>query len=696
MADGAALPERPWWTGHELVNGVFKGGGARGVAYAGALRAVAARKRWFGSVAGASAGAITATLIAAGLGPDRIADISADALASVKRGVAKTVLGLSNAVFANDGLEEWIEAQLVVALPGRSPSAGPVSFAELHTATGIGLYVITMDLYRREPLIFHHALTPEASVSAAVVASCAIPGAFPAGRAVIGPADADGSPTVRELVDGGAWANFPWFVFTDRSFRAWLGTSDAAEDARPVWGFVLDDELKRARPSVRSMLSGALGRKVHRRFDLGPAGTSGSAGAYVMSAVLGNDIIRLITMAVVVLWGGVTLAALPLAARWLVQTLGRSFVAPFSPLLAFLAVAALALVAMLVVVVALGALAFGRVLADTVLPAGQAALGVATGVAPWVGAVPAGSADRVLTVPAVGLDTTRFAIPADLRQRAVDAAYEATLGQIDGRAVAPAPVVDVPLPTTSALLLRLVRTVLITVVVLRILVWAVSDLESQHAARGIGWLVVAAVGLVLVMGLTARKARFRASHTGSRSAAERAQAARWGLALLVVGGAVVIAGVVLGAVRYGRNERDIIDARIVAAQVLEPKALDPKALDPQVPDDTKEYFLKGTERRTGQATDVARFLSDTDYAIGERLFAVRKDPVGVTRTAANGQPREEWELAKQLTLDSFTLPIVAVLLGLGLLGSGARELRWLARDRRLGAPMAKAAPPPAA
>lgn len=676
MADGAALPERPWWTGHELVNGVFKGGGARGVAYAGALRAVAARKRWFGSVAGASAGAITATLIAAGLGPDRIAAVSADGLASVKRGVARTVLGLSNAVFANDGLEAWIEAQLVAALPNRLPAAGtPVTFAELHTATGIGLYVLTMDLYKREPLIFHHALTPEASVAAAVVASCAIPGAFPAGRAVIGssavgPDGVEGSPTVRELVDGGAWANFPWFVFTDRSFRAWLGAVDPEEDRRPVWGFVLDDELKRSRPTVRSMLSGPLGSKVHRRFDLGPAGTSGSAGAYVLSAVLGNDIIRLVTMAVVVLWGGVTLAALPLAARWLVQTLGRSFLAPFSPLLAFLAIAALALVAGLVVVVALGALAFGRVLADTVLPSAQAALGVATGVPPWVGAVPAGSADRVVTVPAIGLETTRFRIPPDVRQRAVDAAYEATLGQLDGRLTPPTPVAEVPLPTIQALLLRLARTVLVTVVVLRVLVWAVSDLESQHPVRGIAWLLASAAGLVLVMGLTARKARFRASHTGVRSAAERAQAGRWGLGLFAVGAVVVIAGVVLGAVRYDRNERDIIDARIIAAQVK---------------DDTTEYFLKGTERRSGKATATARFVSDTTYGIGERLFAVRKPDTAAA--AATGAPaaREEWELAKQLTLDSFTLPIVLVLLGLGLLGSGARELRWLARDRRLGA-----------
>ncbi len=677
MADGAQLPERPWWTGHELVNGVFKGGGARGVAYAGALRAVAARGRWFGSVAGASAGAITATLIAAGLGPDRIAAVSADGLASVKRGVARTVLGLSNAVFANDGLGDWIEAQLVAALPGRLSAGTPVTFAELHTATGIGLYVITMDLYKREPLIFHHALTPEASVSAAVVASCAIPGAFPAGRAVIG---SDGSPTVRELVDGGAWANFPWFVFTDRSFRAWLGAADPGEDARPVWGFVLDDQLKRSRPSVRTMLSGPLGRKVQRRFDLGPAGTSGSAGAYVMSAVLGNDIIRLITMAVVVLWGVLTLAALPAAARWLVQTLGRSFVAPFSPLLAFLAVAALALVAGLVVVVALGALAFGRVLADTVLPSAQAALGVATGVAPWVGSVPDGSADRVVTVPAVGLQTTGFKIAPDVRQRAVDAAYESTLGQLDGRLAPPVVEAEVPLPSIKALLLRLTRTVLVTVVVLRVLVWSVSDLESQHPLRGIGWLVVSTVGLVLVMALTARKARFRASHTGARSAGERSQAQQWGLGLLVAGAAAVIGGLVFGATRYDRNERDVVDAHIIAAQVK---------------DGTTEYFFRGVERRTGRATGNESFLSDTPYRIGERLFAVRKPDAPATATASGApEARDEWELAKQLTLDSFTLPIVLVLLGLGLLGSGARELRWLARDRRLGVPVATTQPRP--
>lgn len=659
MADGVSTAPKMWWSDHELVNAVFKGGGARGVAYAGALQAVAARRTWFASVAGASAGAITASLIAAGCTPDRIAAISADGLASVKRGVLKTILGRSNAIFANDGLQDWIEIQLRAARPGRTaPASVPVTFGELFTATGIGLYVLTMDLHGREPMIFHHQLTPHASVSAAVVASCAIPGAFPSGRAVVGDED---NPTVRELVDGGAWANFPWFVYADRAFRAWLPFHDALEEERPVWGFVLDDELRRPRQTVRDLLAGLTGRKVSRQFDLGPSGTTGSVGAYVMSAVLGSDAVRLITLVVVVLWGGVTLAALPLAARWIVQVLGRSAIAPFSPLLAFLIIAALALVAGLVVVAAIAALAMGRVLSDTVLPAAQAAMGVATGVPPWVGASRPGAQDRVLTVPAVGLKTTRFTIAPAERQAAVEAAYNATLAQLDGRDVPPRADAVVPLPSLQALTVRLVRTVLVTVVVLRILVWAVSDLEAEHPLRGIGWLVGSAVGLLFVMGLTARKARFRASHTAGRTPAERRTALRWGQALAALGGLVVVAGLVFGAVRFDHNEKDVVNARIVAAQVEK---------------GTNRYQFVGTERATGTQV-LETFTSDIQYRLGERLF--------MSRTAPQG---EEWKAAQSLTLDSFTIPIVLVITGLGLLSSGLRELRWGVRDRRLGAPVA--------
>ena len=61
------------------IDGVFKGGGAAGVAYNGALMALARNGVWFERVAGTSAGAITAALIAAGYDANEIDYIAAPA-----------------------------------------------------------------------------------------------------------------------------------------------------------------------------------------------------------------------------------------------------------------------------------------------------------------------------------------------------------------------------------------------------------------------------------------------------------------------------------------------------------------------------------------------------------------------------------------------------------------------------------------
>lgn len=53
--DPAPSAAARWWESgevDELWCGVFKGGGAKGVAYAGALAAVAKERRWFSAVAG--------------------------------------------------------------------------------------------------------------------------------------------------------------------------------------------------------------------------------------------------------------------------------------------------------------------------------------------------------------------------------------------------------------------------------------------------------------------------------------------------------------------------------------------------------------------------------------------------------------------------------------------------------------------
>ena len=57
-----------------VVNGVFEGGGAKGLVYVGALRACEERELRFGAVAGSSAGAITAMLVACGYTADEVVD----------------------------------------------------------------------------------------------------------------------------------------------------------------------------------------------------------------------------------------------------------------------------------------------------------------------------------------------------------------------------------------------------------------------------------------------------------------------------------------------------------------------------------------------------------------------------------------------------------------------------------------------
>ena len=58
------------------MSGVFEGGGAKGIVYADALQAVRDADCWFTAVAGASAGAITAAMVASGLTLEEITELT--------------------------------------------------------------------------------------------------------------------------------------------------------------------------------------------------------------------------------------------------------------------------------------------------------------------------------------------------------------------------------------------------------------------------------------------------------------------------------------------------------------------------------------------------------------------------------------------------------------------------------------------
>ena len=241
----------PWWKEDgvsRFVAGVFEGGGAKGILYRGALEAMVEdrdRPTWFAAVAGASAGAITAMLIAAGLRPDQVAAETAEGLQALRQprllnGVLRMREGVS--YLDQESLLSWLRDVLelhVGELTG-APGGGTVTFGELFGLTSVELDVVAVDLARRRPVVFNHLLTPACGVADAVVASAAIPLAFESQTLLIPGMEPQSTPTTGLIVDGGVISNFPMWVFTDRSFREWAGLEQLSI-AIPVVGFLLDE-----------------------------------------------------------------------------------------------------------------------------------------------------------------------------------------------------------------------------------------------------------------------------------------------------------------------------------------------------------------------------------------------------------------------------------------------------------------------
>jgi predicted acylesterase/phospholipase RssA len=247
-ATAAAPPPTDWWRTDPTIKtwlaGTFEGGGAKGVAYLGALRATKEQGCWFGAVAGASAGAITATLIAAGLDVEALGHQSDVAFTTMRpSGVLASVLRLRTNFGAldNRNVRTWLEGILkgqVEGLRGVTLTS-PVTFADLYAATGIELNVVAADVTRSRQIVFNVWDTPRVQVTEAVLASSAIPLAFAPGHLEV--PDGDRGTFTHTIVDGGVWANFPTFVFGDRSYRAYSKRpTDVAQDY--VVGYLLAEE----------------------------------------------------------------------------------------------------------------------------------------------------------------------------------------------------------------------------------------------------------------------------------------------------------------------------------------------------------------------------------------------------------------------------------------------------------------------
>jgi NTE family protein len=163
----------------QYVFGLFEGGGAKGVAYAGIIEACERQGIRFEGACGVSAGAIAASLVAAGMSPANVASLLGESLNDIVagssrgwRGRVKSVIrwvGLKG-LHSSEGIETWLDGELRRALAINRK----VTFNDLPRP----LAVLAYDAENGRPHVWSTETTPDYSVARAVRASCSIPFVF--------------------------------------------------------------------------------------------------------------------------------------------------------------------------------------------------------------------------------------------------------------------------------------------------------------------------------------------------------------------------------------------------------------------------------------------------------------------------------------------------------------------------------------
>jgi NTE family protein len=185
--------------------GVFEGGGVRGIALVGALAAAEEEGIKFGAVAGTSAGAIVASLLASGYTAGEMRSIlSSTGFREFEDG--KTIIpGLRYllgwwrlGLHKGDSFHRWIAELISLKLTGRRNDSP--RFGDLKKP----LTVVATDVVRQQVKVFSTRRTPDMVVADAVRMSMSIPFFFVPvrfGKEVI--------------VDGGVLSNFPAWAFDE-------------------------------------------------------------------------------------------------------------------------------------------------------------------------------------------------------------------------------------------------------------------------------------------------------------------------------------------------------------------------------------------------------------------------------------------------------------------------------------------------
>lgn len=238
---------------------IFEGGGVKGIAYAGAYKTLKEQKglldklHW---VAGSSAGAMTALLVALDFTPDEIdfelslVDFSEFAqpppygkLATINfifKNINKISKNLNHGI--NDGKKLYYWVQKIVEKKLTSKEATFLDLKKKHDSQfpessealseGLSgyknLFVIVTNAFKNKTEIFSWETTPHLQIADAVLASMSIPGFFYVRYIDSKKRKIDWNPTQEKIctheiipyVDGGVLNNYPINIFRD--YKYWL------------------------------------------------------------------------------------------------------------------------------------------------------------------------------------------------------------------------------------------------------------------------------------------------------------------------------------------------------------------------------------------------------------------------------------------------------------------------------------------
>lgn len=225
--------------GAKKANAVFEGGGVKGTGLIGALKATENLGYEFEHLAGTSAGAIVACMIAAGYKADEMNELLMDldylqfkdegALSKIPvAGPALSIL-IEKGIYKGDFFEKWLRLVLL--------KKGVSKFRDLAMEEHINnprykyrLQVVASDITRGKMLVLpqdisYYGINPdELDVARAVRMSMSIPYFFM-------PAVVRKNRTKSYLVDGGILSNFP----------VWLFDEDKLHSSLPTFGYKLVD-----------------------------------------------------------------------------------------------------------------------------------------------------------------------------------------------------------------------------------------------------------------------------------------------------------------------------------------------------------------------------------------------------------------------------------------------------------------------